>query len=93
MVRAANSGKVLKAGYNSGYGNYVVIDHGSGLSTLYAHCGSLAVSSGQSVSKGQVIGYVGSTGNSTGNHCHFEVRLNGTAVSPEPYLGVKNISV
>ena len=85
-VHAADSGVVVEAGWISGYGYGVVIDHGNGLSTLYGHNESLAVSSGQTVSKGQVIAYAGSTGNSTGPHVHFEVRSNGEPVDPMGYL-------
>ena len=86
-VYAAQSGTVIVAGWNSGgYGNYVVIDHGGGLSTLYAHCSSLTVSTGQSVSKGQVIAKCGSTGLSTGPHVHFEVLRNGSHTDPMAYL-------
>ncbi len=87
-ISAAESGTVITAGYHWSYGNYVVIDHGNGLSTLYAHASSLAVSSGQSVSKGQTIAYVGSTGNSSGPHLHFEVRINGSRVNPANYISV-----
>lgn len=85
---AAASGKVItaKTGYNGGYGNYVQIDHGNGIVTLYAHLQSLNVSVGQQVSVGQVIGKVGSTGNSTGPHLHFSVIVNGTFVDPKKYL-------
>ena len=85
-IRAADSGTVVQATVMSGYGNTVVIDHGSGMATLYAHQSSLAVSAGQSVSRGQTIGYVGSTGYSTGPHLHFEVRINGEPRDPEQYL-------
>ena len=85
-VHAADSGVVVEAGWISGYGYAVVIDHGNGLSTLYGHNESLNVSSGQSVSQGQVIAYAGSTGNSTGPHVHFEVRSNGDPVDPLSYL-------
>ncbi|WP_289002183.1 murein hydrolase activator EnvC [uncultured Megasphaera sp.] len=85
-VHAADSGVVVEADWISGYGYAVVIDHGNGLSTLYGHNESLAVSAGQSVSKGQVIAYAGSTGNSTGPHVHFEVRSNGEPVDPMGYL-------
>ncbi len=81
-ILAANSGKILKAGYNTAYGNYVVIDHGGGYSTLYGHASSLTVSAGQAVSRGDVIGYVGSTGYSTGPHLHFEIIQNGTYLDP-----------
>lgn len=91
-IVAAESGKVIFSGWKSGYGNTIVIDHGGGITTLYGHNSSLVVSVGQFVSRGQVIAKCGSTGNSTGNHCHFEVRSNGSPVSPEGYLGVSNIS-
>ena len=70
----------------SGYGNYVVIDHGDGLSTLYGHMTDVYVSNGSYVNAGDSIGTVGSTGTSTGAHLHFEVRVNGTTVSPRDYL-------
>ncbi len=88
-IIAADSGVVAKAGWNaagSGYGYSIVISHGPGNTTLYAHCSSLAVSAGQSVSKGQVIGYVGSTGWSTGNHLHFEIYKGGVRVSARNYF-------
>ena len=86
-IVAANSGKVIWAG-NRGdsYGNYVIIDHGGGVSTLYGHSSKVLVSSGQNVSRGQRIANVGSTGRSTGPHCHFEVRINGSRVNPNPYV-------
>ena len=85
-VHAAQGGTVTYAGWISGYGNTVIIDHGGGITTLYGHNQSLAVSEGQSVSQGETISYCGSTGNSTGPHCHFEVRQNGEPVSPYGYL-------
>lgn len=85
-IHAADSGVVVYSGWISGYGNAVIIDHGGGVSTLYGHNQSLAVSEGQSVSKGSVIAYAGSTGNSTGPHCHFEVDVNGSPVNPVGYL-------
>lgn len=85
-VHAADAGVVVEADWISGYGYAVVIDHGNGLSTLYGHNSSLAVSAGQSVSQGEVIAYAGSTGNSTGPHVHFEVRSNGDPVDPMAYL-------
>jgi murein DD-endopeptidase MepM/ murein hydrolase activator NlpD len=85
-VHAAAAGTVIYAGWMDGYGNLVVVDHGNGLSTAYAHNWSLAVGVGQSVSPGQLLSYSGSTGNSTGPHVHFEVRVNGSAVDPLGYL-------
>jgi murein DD-endopeptidase MepM/ murein hydrolase activator NlpD len=85
-IRAAADGVVVSAGPLGGYGNATVIDHGNGLATLYAHQSSIAVSPGQRVSRGQVIGYVGCTGLCTGPHLHFEVRVRGTPVDPMPYL-------
>ncbi len=85
-VHAADSGVVVWSGWMGGYGYAVVIDHGNGLSTLYGHNSELAVDEGQSVAKGQVISYAGSTGNSTGPHVHFEVRVNGDPVDPMGYL-------
>jgi Membrane proteins related to metalloendopeptidases len=85
-IFAANAGTVLIAEYHYSYGNYVLVDHGGGMSTLYAHMSSILVSVGDSVSKGGTIGRVGSTGYSTGNHLHFEVRVNGTRVDPQGYV-------
>lgn len=88
-IYAAQGGTVITAyndgGWHGGFGNYVIIDHGGGLSTVYAHCSATTVTVGQVVSKGDVIGYVGTTGWSTGNHLHFETRVNGTAVDPFSY--------
>lgn len=85
-IHAADGGTVILAGWCGGYGNAVIIDHGNGLQTLYGHNTSVAVSEGQAVSQGEVIAYAGSTGYSTGPHCHFEVRENGEAVDPMGYL-------
>jgi murein DD-endopeptidase MepM/ murein hydrolase activator NlpD len=85
-IRAAGSGTVLSAGWNGGYGNATIINHGGGLATLYGHQSQIGVSGGQSVSQGEVIGYVGTTGRSTGCHLHFEVRVNGNPVNPLGYL-------
>lgn len=85
-IKAAASGTVIFAGYSGGYGNVVKISHGSGIKTYYAHCSKLYVKEGQKVSAGDVIATVGSTGNSTGNHLHFEVVKNGTSLNPQNYL-------
>lgn len=85
-IIAASSGTVIYSGTRNGYGKTIMIDHGGGLVTLYGHCSSLLVGSGTSVSRGQTIALVGSTGQSTGPHCHFEVRKDGTPVNPQSYL-------
>jgi murein DD-endopeptidase MepM/ murein hydrolase activator NlpD len=85
-IQAAASGRVIYAGWMGGYGNLVFIDHGRGLSTGYAHQSSIGVSNGESVTQGQVIGYVGCTGHCFGPHLHFEVRVNGSPVDPLGYL-------
>lgn len=85
-VHAADSGTVVFAGWMGGYGNAVMIDHGGGMVTLYGHNSSITVGEGKQVSKGQTIALAGSTGNSTGPHCHFEVRIHGEVVSPLQYL-------
>lgn len=86
-IIASNGGKVATSAYNAnGYGNYVILDHGGGKLTVYGHMSKRGVSVGQSVTKGQQIGKVGSTGRSTGPHLHFEIRINGNAVNPLNYL-------
>lgn len=89
-IKAADGGKVIFAGAGTGsnwsYGNFVQIDHENGLKTIYGHCSSLCVKAGERVYQGQVIAKVGSTGRSTGNHCHFQVKVNGTTVNPYNYL-------
>ncbi len=87
-IKAAAAGTVILSayGYNGGYGNYIVLDNGSGVQTLYGHCTSLNVKVGQKVSQGQIIATVGSTGRSTGNHLHFEIRVNGVVQNPQNYL-------
>ncbi|MCH5279833.1 MAG: peptidoglycan DD-metalloendopeptidase family protein [Lachnospiraceae bacterium] len=85
-ILAAEGGLVIAASYSSSMGNYIMIHHGGGLYTIYMHASALYVSAGQSVTRGQQIGAVGSTGRSTGNHLHFSVRLNGSYVNPRNYL-------
>lgn len=86
-IVAADGGVVTTAGYHSSYGNYIIINHGNGMTTLYAHSSRLLVSVGDKVAKGQTIALVGSTGNSTGAHLHFEVRVNGALQNPLQYVG------
>ena len=85
-VRSTAAGVVVTAGWSGGYGNLVEIDHGNGLSTRYGHLSAFAVSEGQKVQAGQIVGKVGSTGRSTGSHLHYEVRINGEAVDPSRFL-------
>ena len=85
-VKAAASGTVIWAGYKGSLGNLVVVSHSNGVQTYYGHCSKIYVSSGQSVSQGQTISAVGSTGNSTGPHLHFEIRVNGVAYNPQNYV-------
>ena len=86
-IVAADGGTVVTATYSDGYGNYVIIDHGNGYQTLYGHMSGIAVGAGQSVSQGQTIGYLGSTGRATGTHCHFEVFINGERTDPAQFFG------
>lgn len=85
-IVAAATGQVISAGWSGGYGNYTLIAHGGGISTGYGHQSRIAVSEGQVVNRGDVIGYVGSTGHSTGPHLHFEVRVNGSPTDPLEWL-------
>jgi murein DD-endopeptidase MepM/ murein hydrolase activator NlpD len=85
-IRAAKSGTVIFAGVQSGYGNVIIIEHGGGLTTLYGHQSRLAAHDGDEVSTGDLIGYVGSTGHSTGPHLHFETRVGGSPQNPRRYL-------
>lgn len=85
-IVSANDGVVIFAGWHYSYGNYVIVDHGGGIATLYGHCSKLLVGKGQAVSRGEKIALVGSTGYSTGNHLHFEVRINGVRTQPMDYL-------
>lgn len=91
-VYASDGGTVTLAGWNGGYGNCIMIDHGNGYVTLYGHLSSISVSQGQTVSQGTTIGAVGSTGNSTGPHLHFEVLKNGTRIDPEQFFSGLTIS-
>lgn len=86
QVQVAATGKVIIAGWQRGYGNVVYVDHGNGLSTRYGHLSEIDVSVGQTVTRGQIIGLVGSTGRSTGPHLHYEVRINNLPVDPRSYL-------
>ena len=85
-IYASNSGKVIRAEWHPSYGHYVIIDHGGNVSTLYSHCSELAVIAGQTVEKGQIIGYIGNSGYAFGSHLHFEYRINGQTVDPEMYV-------
>ena len=85
-IKAADGGTVTLAGWYYGYGLTVIIDHGNNTTTLYGHCNELYVSAGEKVYQGQNIATVGNTGNSTGPHCHFEVKINGANVNPSNYL-------
>ena len=91
-VTASDSGTVIMASVNGGYGNCIMIDHGNGYYTLYGHLSGYAVSNGQSVSKGQTIGYVGDTGWATGPHLHFEIRQGGTCLDPEAAAGFSGLT-
>ena len=86
QIRAAAAGTVRLSTSSSGYGKMVVIDHGNGVETYYAHCDTFLVSNGSYVEAGEVIATVGTTGHATGSHCHFEVRVNGSTVNPQRYL-------
>jgi murein DD-endopeptidase MepM/ murein hydrolase activator NlpD len=87
-IQAAKDGTVKFAGEQGGYGNLVIIDHGDGTETYYAHASALHVQPGQQVKAGDVVASVGTTGNSTGNHLHFEIRQDGQPVDPRPFLGL-----
>lgn len=91
-VYAAADGLIERANWFSSYGLYISIDHGAALETRYAHLSRVAVAAGDKVRKGDIIGYVGSTGRSTGPHLHYEVRVDGVAVNPNPYMLDKSIA-
>ena len=93
QILASADGTVILSSVKGGYGNCVMIDHGGGIVTLYGHCSKLLVSSGQKVARGQNVALVGSTGLSTGPHCHFEVRVNGSTTDPMNYLDLTGINV
>lgn len=85
-IVAADAGTVITATYSDGYGNYIIIDHGNGYQTLYAHMSGMAVGQGSAVAQGQTIGYLGATGRATGTHCHFEVFINGSRADPAGFF-------
>ena len=85
-VRASADGEVVEAGMNGGYGREIVLNHGHDVSTVYGHLSSIAVSNGQHVTRGQIIGYVGQSGRATGPHLHYEVRVHNIPVNPYKYL-------
>jgi murein DD-endopeptidase MepM/ murein hydrolase activator NlpD len=85
-IRAAKGGEVIFSGTMSGYGNVIIVDHGGGFTTLYAHQSEMVVGEGRSVKQGELLGYVGGTGNVTGPHLHFETRIGGSAENPVNYL-------
>ena len=85
-IYASAPGTVKFTGWYGGYGNLVIVTHGSGVDTYYAHCNTILVSAGQTVSQGQLIAKMGSTGNSSGSHLHLEVRVNGVAQNPQTYV-------
>ena len=86
-IVACDGGVVTTVGYNNGYGNYIIVDHGNGVQTLYAHMSGTAVSEGSTVGQGETIGYLGATGMATGTHCHLEVFVDGENVNPADYVG------
>ena len=92
-VYAATGGIVIEAGYQGTYGNWVLIDHGNGVQTGYAHNSSILVSEGEQIAAGATIALVGSTGASTGCHLHFETRIDGTQVDPEPFMSAREITL
>jgi murein DD-endopeptidase MepM/ murein hydrolase activator NlpD len=85
-ILAAAAGVCIFSGWQSGYGYVIILDNGNGISTLYAHNSKLVAKVGEKIARGQVVSRCGSTGNSTGPHCHFEVRINGKHTNPMPYL-------
>ena len=86
IIRATAPGQVISSGWGGGYGKMIRIRHKYGFETIYGHCKSVTVSPGMKIAKGQIVGYVGQTGNATGNHCHYEIRLGGIPINPYPYM-------
>jgi len=86
LIRATAPGEIISAGWGGGYGKMIRIRHKYGFETIYGHCRSISIAPGQKISKGQIIGSVGQTGNATGNHCHYEIRLGGVPINPYPYM-------
>ena len=86
VVRATAPGRVVSAGWGGGYGKMIRVRHKYGFETIYGHCKGIVAHQGDTVKKGQIIGYVGMTGNATGNHCHYEIRLGGVPINPYPYM-------
>lgn len=93
LVMAPGNGKVIKAAWSGGYGNMIEIDHGNGLTTRYGHLSKIDVAIGDTVTRGQLIGYIGSTGRSTGPHLHFEFRLNDRSINPRHFLPPEPIEI
>ena len=92
-IYATADGVAEHAGWSNGYGNLVKLSHGAGLETRYGHMSALAINQGDHIHKGQIIGYMGSTGRSTGSHLHYEVRIDGAAVNPMPFLASSDYMV
>jgi len=86
VVRATAPGRVVSSGWGGGYGKMIRVRHKYGFETIYGHCKGIVAHQGDTVKKGQIIGYVGMTGNATGNHCHYEIRLGGVPINPYPYM-------
>ena len=86
VIVAPANGVIVKAGWQGGYGNMIEVDHGNGLTTRYGHLSKIEIQVGDTVNRGQIIGYVGSTGRSTGPHLHYELRLNDKAINPRRFL-------
>jgi murein DD-endopeptidase MepM/ murein hydrolase activator NlpD len=92
-VRASHAGVIVRAGWYGGYGNVVIIDHGNGITTRYGHNSKVLVKAGDKVAAGTPIALVGSTGDSTGPHCHFEVRVDDVATDPVPFMLARGVDL